>query len=93
MPKIILILFSYTNRKSYTYDQSGEAERTILNTSVVTTSYEQGGLFYTGNHIDDTYGKKSSNGKTFYWYAGDGNSYFCFNNSGYTYVFMGYTYQ
>lgn len=63
----------------------------VLYTTILTTSYTSGNGLGYNNSASDTYGKKSSDGKTIYWYsnAASGALYDQLNISGVTYYFLG----
>lgn len=84
VPKVLMIpLFSYPkNLTHYEYNLWA------CITSNLTTSYVKGnglGMHQDGYNL--VYGKKSSNGKTIYWYN-TGTSANQFNSSGYTYHYI-----
>ena len=64
-----------------------DSGRPVIPVSTLTTSYSNDTGFYVGN-MGSGYGKKSADGKTFYWYATE-NASAQYNFSGTTYFVLG----
>lgn len=71
------VISSYFTTNNYTYDV------TSMWLEQVSTDYKQ----YTGIGREGNYGKKSNNGRTYYWYS-TSDAYVQGNNKGNTYTFL-----
>ena len=87
-PSIIIPIDYYSNyHGGYIYLNLSN-DQPILRTDQLTTSYDKRGWGETSYNNYSVYVKKSSDGKTIYWYPNT-SDYNYFNYSGYTYYFIG----
>ena len=98
VPSVIMILGGLATDKYYIYNGQGSGAndyygQSAILLSEVTTSYQQyRGLgicgYFTSSGINFCYGKKSSDGKTFYWYS-NSDKVTQYNDKTMTYWYMG----
>lgn len=95
-PKVVFMV-QYFNSASGVYGpiySSQKASNAVMVADTLTESFQSGNGFYGLGHINDearySYGKKSKDGKTFYWYFSydKDRSSSQLNNSGYVYYWV-----